>query len=132
TKERLSHKALLDMMFPEDYPIRKNAIETAYVTGWLHYVSRLRWKDNSIHWIEAHGKVLYDERGKPQRMIGTSRDITEERIYQQNIREREEKFRLLADSMPQFIWTGDTNGRLTYFNCSVYDYTGLTFDALKG
>jgi PAS domain S-box-containing protein len=34
--------------------------------------------------------------------------------------------------MPQFIWTGDPEGKLNYFNQSVYDYTGLAFDQLKG
>lgn len=131
-KERLSHKDLLKFMHPDDLPLREKAFEEAFSTGWLHYVSRLRWKDNSIHWIEAHGKVLYDEDDKPSRLIGTSRDITDEMVYRQHIRESEEKFRLLADSMPQFIWTGDVNGNLNYFNRSVYDYSGMRFDEMKG
>ena len=28
--------------------------------------------------------------------------------------------------MPEFVWTGDTEGNLNYFNKSVYDYSGLT------
>lgn len=130
--EKLSHDELLKFMDPEDFPVREKAFKEAFATGWLHYVSRLRWRDNSIHWIEAQGKVMYDEHHQPVRLIGTSRDITDERIYRQNIRESEEKFRLLADSMPQFIWTGDVNGNLNYFNNSVYDYTGLTSEEMEG
>lgn len=37
----------------------------------------------------------------------------------------EARFRLLADSMPQFVWTGDGAGNLNYFNQAVYDYSGL-------
>ena len=130
--DRLSHNELLKFMHPEDLPARQKAFQEAVATGWLHYVSRLQWRDNSIHWIEAHGKVLYDENGEPAKMIGTSRDITEEKIYQQSIQESEEKFRLLASGMPQFIWTGDADGNLNYFNQSVFDYTGLQLDQLKG
>jgi PAS domain S-box-containing protein len=33
---------------------------------------------------------------------------------------------LLADSVPQLIWTGDAEGNLNYFNQSLFDYAGLT------
>ncbi|MEJ0104844.1 MAG: PAS domain-containing protein [Bacteroidota bacterium] len=58
--------------------------------------------------------------------MGTLRDITEEKFYQKELEDREQKFRLLADSMPEFVWTGDEEGNLNYFNQSVYNYSGLT------
>lgn len=45
------------------------------------------------------------------------------------IQEREEKFRDLADSMPQFVWTCDGNGQMTYMNDNWYRYTGFDRDA---
>src|SRR5690349_16768606 len=131
-RERLSHGELLEFMHKEDLPVRERAFNEALVTGWLHYTSRLRWRDNSTHWIEAHGKVLYDHAGQPVKMIGTSRDITDATLSRRSLEESEERFRLLASSMPHFIWTGDANGNLNYFNQAVYDYTGLPYEALKG
>jgi len=87
--------------------------------------------DDSIHWIEMKGKVIFDEQNNPDRMLGTMRDITEERLLHQQLKEREERFRLLADSMPQFIWTSDPKGKLNYFNNSVFQYSGLTHDELQ-
>jgi hypothetical protein len=130
--ERLTHEQLIEFMHPEDLALRKKAFQEAVRTGWLHYVSRLIWRDESIHWIEAHGKVLYDHDGEAVKMIGTSRDITEEKLYQQSIQESEEKFRLLAGTVPQLIWTGDANGNLNYFNQSVFDYSGMTLEQLQG
>ena len=49
----------------------------------------------------------------------------------QKIEKSEQKFRLLADSMLQHIWTSDINGNINYYNQSVYDYTGLTYEQLK-
>ena len=46
------------------------------------------------------------------------------------IKASEKRFRLLADSMPQHIWTSDTEGKLNYFNKSVFDYSGLTLDQI--
>lgn len=124
----LTHEQILKHLHPNDLKIRKKAYLEAYRTGTLHYASRIIWNDGSIHWIEGRGKVFYDEENKPDHLIGTVRDITEERNYQQRLLEREQKFRLLADSMPQFIWTSDLNGNLNYFNEAVYKYTGLNKD----
>ncbi|GAB3512749.1 PAS domain S-box protein [Emticicia fontis] len=131
TREALpSHEDLIGRLHPEDLPIRKRAFEEAYTTGTLHYVSRLIWNDKSIHWMEGKGKVLYDEHQRPYKMMGTIRDITTEMNYQKELEKREEVFRLLADSMPQHIWTSDAEGKMNYFNQSLYDFSGMTAEQL--
>lgn len=124
--EILSHQQILKHLHPDDLNAREEAFKLAFDTGMLLYQSRIIWPNGSLHWIEGRGKVFYNEKHEPVKMIGTVRDITEEKNYQQQLKEREEKFRLLADSMPQHIWTADTAGNLNYFNKSVYDYSGLT------
>jgi PAS domain S-box-containing protein len=59
-------------------------------------------------------------------MIGTIIDITNEREREDILLGREQKFRMLADSVPQLIWTADSQGNFNYFNLSVFKYTGLT------
>ncbi|CDF80322.1 two-component system PAS/PAC sensor signal trans duction histidine kinase [Formosa agariphila KMM 3901] len=121
-----AQNSMIVNMHPDDLIIRQKAFEKAFKTGLLHYQARVLWEDGSIHWMDARGKLFYDENEVPIRMLGTVRDITEERNFQQELLEREEKFRLLADSMPQHIWTADPDGNLNYFNQSVYDFSGLT------
>ncbi len=124
-KRNLSREKMITNLHPEDLDIRKKAFEKAYQTGTLRYQIRVIWNDKSIHWVDAKGKVYFDELNVPERLLGTVRDITEEQTFQQQLMEREEKFRLLADSMPQHVWTSDPEGNLNYFNKSVYDYSGL-------
>jgi PAS domain S-box-containing protein len=38
----------------------------------------------------------------------------------------EERYRQLADAMPQIVWTSDTGGGVTYFNHRWFEYTGMT------
>jgi PAS domain S-box-containing protein len=40
-------------------------------------------------------------------------------------RRSEERYRQLADAMPQIVWTADPSGRTTYQNRRFYQYTGL-------
>ncbi len=126
----LSHEELKSHLHPGDKAIREQAYEIAFKTGLLLYRTRIITKKNKLRWIEGQGKVFYDDYHNPVKLVGTIRDITEEINYQQNLRERELKFRLLADSMPQFIWTADADGNLNYFNQSVFDYSGLSSDDL--
>jgi PAS domain S-box-containing protein len=40
-------------------------------------------------------------------------------------RESEERYRQLADAMPQIVWTTDPDGNAAYYNRRWYEYTGL-------
>jgi|GEM_PF-992579 len=127
----LTHQQILQHLHPDDLPIREKAFEDAFSSGILHYQSRLIWNDKSLHWIEGKGKVFFGDDGSPTHMIGTLRDITDEKNYQKGLEEREQKFRLLADSMPQHIWTSDTEGNLNYYNNSVFEYSGLNLEEIQ-
>ena len=120
SRDKLSSK-----MHKDDLIIRKVAFEEALKSGILYYEMRLII-DNVLHWIEAKGKVFFTVDKKPIRIIGTLRDVTNEKNIQNELLEREQKFRLLADSMPQFVWTANKEGKLTYFNQAVFDFSGYT------
>ena len=114
------------IIHPEDQHLREAAFKNAFETGTLFFTGRILWDDNSVHWVESKGTVFYDEYCQPENIIGTIADITEDRLQQQTLRDSEKKFRLLANSMPQHIWTSDPAGNLNYFNQSVFGFSGLT------
>src|SRR5437764_596978 len=41
-------------------------------------------------------------------------------------RESEQRYRALADAMPQIVWTAGPDGKATYYNRRWYEYTGLS------
>jgi PAS domain S-box-containing protein len=129
--EKLSHPELISHLHPDDAESRKKAFSDAYKTGFLYYDSRIILKDKSLRWIEVKGKVFYQNNSEPYLIIGTVSDITDVKQHQQILSDNERKFRLLADSMPQHIWTADPDGNLNYFNKSVFDYSGLTLEQIN-
>lgn len=71
-------------------------------------------------------KPLKSPSGEVYAILNMAVDITDLVMAKKEIQEREKKFRDLADSMPQFVWTCDTKGEITYMNKSWYRYTGST------
>ena len=46
--------------------------------------------------------------------------------------ESERRFRFLADTMPQLIWTAAPDGNMDYFNRRWLDFSGMPFEQAKG
>jgi PAS domain S-box-containing protein len=54
------------------------------------------------------------------------REVTEQKQAERELREREELFHVLADSLPQLIWMTDGRGENIYCNQRYFDYLGVT------
>jgi PAS domain S-box-containing protein len=57
--------------------------------------------------------------------------LQESRRRTRNLEESEQRYRFLAEAMPQIIWTSTPEGNSDYFNQRWYDYTGMTFDQTR-
>jgi PAS domain S-box-containing protein len=123
---QLDHTQVGDQVHIDDKGIVKTAFERALENGHYFYEVRIVTPGETVKWIRTQGELFYDEEHQPARLIGTVTDITAEVQYKAELEESEKKFRLLAESLPQFIWTSDKNGTLNYFNESLYRYSGIT------
>jgi PAS domain S-box-containing protein len=72
----LSRSELLNMIHPDDRPMRDRAFEQAFKSGTLQYELRMVRADHSIHWIRVRGKVVF-ENNKPAHLYGTVLDTTQ-------------------------------------------------------
>ncbi len=61
-----------------------------------------------------------------------ARNITERVRDGEKLRESEEQFRQLANSIPQLAWMADETGWIFWYNQRWYDYTGTTFEQMQG
>lgn len=123
--EKIPHEDLIKHIHSEDLHIREKAFKEAMTSGYIYYESRVIWKDQSVHWVEAKGKVFYDENHKPQKLIGTARDITELKNHQKELEESEKRFRSLTESIPQLIWETDEKGNALFASGKWLEYTGI-------
>ena len=97
-----------------------------------HVTHRIIRPDGEVRWLESHAQFIYGEDGRPERLVGVSTDVTEQRQAERALREREEEFRTIANSLPQLAWMTTSDGSITWYNQRWYEYTGTTFDEMKG
>ncbi len=99
---------------------------------------RIKLTDGSWGQFSIRARPILNDDGSIREWVGVHTDITEQKraeknqqIQQQILFKSQQKFRLLADSMLQHIWTSDTEGNLNYFNQSVFDFSGLTIEEIN-
>lgn len=57
------------------------------------------------------------------------KNITQTKLTQEALRESEARYRLLADAMPQLVWTATSDGSVDYYNRRASEYSGLSADS---
>ena len=67
---------------------------------------------------------IRDGKGDVAGVVVVFRDQTEERRAERVLRESEARLRILAEALPQLVWTARADGTLDYFNQRWRDYTG--------
>jgi PAS domain S-box-containing protein len=93
---------------------------------------RVVWPDKSIRWLLTKGTVLMDETGQVVGMAGVNLDITERKQAEAALRESEERFRTMANTVPVIIFQNDAAGNATFFNRHAIVFTGRTLEQLSG
>lgn len=87
---------------------------------------RHRRKDGTLFWTESYSHPV-EFAGRAARLV-TARDVSEREEALRALRESEEKYRLLADSMHDVVALHDIDGKFLFVSPSVAKLTGFTVE----
>ena len=93
---------------------------------------RVRLKNGNWGHFSVKAIPLFNADGVIWEWVGVHTDISEQYRAEEAVKESERRFRQMAELMPQKVWTSDAEGNKNYFNQTLLDYAGLTFEDLKG
>jgi PAS domain S-box-containing protein len=90
------------------------------------YETVRRRKDGSLVDISLTVSPILDGTGRPVGASKIARDITERKRIHEALRASEERFRYLANAVPDIVWTADPDGCITFANDRWFDFCGIT------
>ena len=67
-------------------------------------IFELSGPDGAVRYIEAHGFLVKDATGAPQRLVGLNRDITADQEIRETLRVAEERLELALLATSEGVW----------------------------
>ncbi len=87
---------------------------------------RFRHRDGRYLWLEADGRAIRDEDGRVIEIQSSARDVTARKQAEEELRESEGRFRLLAHNSTDIIGRFSPDGRCVWISPSAQPITGYT------
>ena len=114
-----------DNLHPADFDRTLDTYHAAFDARRAYEMEyRLQRDDGAWRWLLERGTPNFGPDGQFEGYIGTCIDITEHRETVEQLRESRARFKTLAESLPQMIWTCLRDGYTDYLSRQWLDYTG--------
>ncbi len=82
----------------------------------------LRRHDGEYRWFLSRAQPIRDGAGRITHWFGTNTDVTEGRRVEERLKRSEERFRQMADSLPQLVWVANADAEVSYYNRQVTNF----------
>ncbi len=130
---RATYPEFLSHVHREDRERVDRAVDRAVRAGEPYSLDhRIVRPSGEVRFVHEEGEVTRDAAGRPIRMLGTVQDITERRRAEDELRESEERFRLLFRDAGMGIALVDPEGRILTSNPALQRFLGYPGDRLAG
>ncbi len=134
TTEQAQGDGWLQSIHPDDRPRLQARWQSAVQTG-RPYEGEQRLRHGTTgdyRWFLVRAEPFKDAQGQIVKWFGTSTDIEEQKRAEQQLKTSEENLRVLAETVPQLVWTTGPDNRLDYCNQRYCEYTHAAFEQLQG
>lgn len=114
---------------PGDRERVRDALNASLATGedFQCKYQDLAFKDEP-RWFAAFGRPVFDQRNAVSHLIGVFLNLTEQTKAAEALALSDKRFNIVAESIPDIVWSADAEGRHDYFNRRWHEFTGVAPD----
>src|SRR5258708_1991412 len=134
TTEQAQGDGWLQSIHPDDRQRILAVWQSAVQTSRPYEVEqRLRQGTTGAYrWFLVKAVPFTDAQGTILKYVGTCTDIEEQKRTEQQLKTSEKNWRVLAETVPQLVWTTGPDNRLDYCNQRYCEYKHAAFEQLQG
>jgi PAS domain S-box-containing protein len=128
----LSYQDALDnnwacIVHPNDVDMFFQIYREAFASRKSFYIpaARVKRHDGVYRWHLFTANPRYLQNGEFMGYIGVGLDIHDQKIADEILKESEERFRSLAQTLPQLVWVADAHGKAEFVSTRWQDYAGV-------
>lgn len=119
----------LDRVHPDDRPLADDAMDSLLRTGQAYIECRVRRKDGEYRWIADESKLLKNQSGVPEKIVGSCLDITERKHAEAELQESNRRLRTIIERLPFGMICASHEGQVAEFmNQAFTEITGYGMD----
>ncbi|BAY12548.1 hybrid sensor histidine kinase/response regulator [Calothrix sp. NIES-2098] len=132
-KEAFIGKTNADLGMPEEIcKFWQDNLQQVFSTGQSHTVEFSFLTPNGKRWYQSRLVPEFAADNSVESILGIARDVTDYKQVEQALRQSQERYCSLAESLPQLVCMSDADGMTNYCNQSWIDYSRLTLEKTQG
>ncbi|MEZ5098555.1 MAG: PAS domain S-box protein [Thermoleophilia bacterium] len=131
--EELRASRVVDLLHPDDRAENAHLLAQlgAGEIGSFELENRYVRGDGAVIWAHKLVAALRDARGAPMRLVGLVTDVTAQRRSADALRDSEQRFRTMADTLPLLVWMQDRRGRQEWVNQTFCRLFGVPRESMR-
>ncbi|MGD0819437.1 MAG: PAS domain S-box protein [Desulfomonilia bacterium] len=133
TLQELTQCNFMSLITEDQYPLAAKIRDEILKNGTQNGVSEftITRKDSTRITIESNGALIFCD-GKPYAIQGVARDITDQKLAEEALRESENRYRTVFENVSDSLIIHELDGTIIETNMASVRRIGYTADALKG
>ena len=123
----------LQLVSPEDRDAVAAAVERTVREG-TPYESefRITLPDGTIRWVHAKGVALFDETGRPARLLGVNADVTERKLTYAAVSEWKSRYEAAVQASNQLLYDWDPHTNDVTYGGDIERILGYSREEMQG
>ncbi|ACK72806.1 multi-sensor signal transduction histidine kinase [Gloeothece citriformis PCC 7424] len=130
--DQISGKTLQEFLGDSLYEKVRPRIEKVLKGEQVIYEEEITLPNSESRYIRANYMPRFDSQGKVEGFVALINDFSDRKRMEDNLRESEERFRMMANSSPVMIWLTDETAGCIFVNQTWLNLTGRTLEQELG